>query len=426
MDNTTPPQSRQKPPVKGSWEALLQEAQTHARNFNDQAIPAYQRIVDGLLALPPAARKAGNKRLYYILVTAGLELQGFLNTRDRYDEALGTLARMKPVLEDNDREQVESLERDILLLAGRTDEVVQQLREATDAEDAEMGDWGQIVMAFVRARQPADAIPVLDEMDAKLQEKIDAGTISEDEQQNDRAYITGLRAVATLEAGDIDKGTELFDQVLELGGGYAQNPHLLYGRLVHHGRYQEALPYIDHDKQRPVRAAFWRGVAQRHLGNEEKARLAFNAATENNALEQDRQSMVEFILAVYYLGDPGASGLEVVLRSLREQRAPSWILFYLSAVGWALRGDMGAARNNIQLAATQYKWTAEGHKLPYQYWFFVTDILPEEQSATLAKYFDTRAEGTAENTNDASAEVTLEEPDDGAQVTNSAEQDTDD
>ena len=51
MDNTTPPQRPPSPPIKGSWEALLEEAQGYARNFNDQAIPTYQRIVDGLLAL---------------------------------------------------------------------------------------------------------------------------------------------------------------------------------------------------------------------------------------------------------------------------------------------------------------------------------------------------------------------------------------
>src|SRR5690606_82194 len=118
-------------------------------------------IVDGLLKLSPTARKAGNRRLYNILLTAGLELQGFLNTRDRYDEALDTLERLKPALEENDREQVDSLKQDVLLLAGRADEVVEQLREAVAAEDAEMGDWGQIVMAYVRARRPADALPVL-------------------------------------------------------------------------------------------------------------------------------------------------------------------------------------------------------------------------------------------------------------------------
>src|SRR5690606_6152142 len=147
-----------------------------------------------------------------------------------------------------------------------------------------MGDWGQIVMAYVRARRPADALPVLDEMDAKLAEKIAAGDIDEDEIRNDQAYIAGLRAVATLEAGDIDKGIELVDQVLELGGGYAQNPRLLYGRLIHSGRYAEALPYIEEDKQRPVRAAFWRGVAQRHLGNEEKAKQAWSVATDSKTL----------------------------------------------------------------------------------------------------------------------------------------------
>ena len=43
--NAQPPDQQTLPPIKGSWEDLLRQAQQLARNFNDDAIPILRKIV---------------------------------------------------------------------------------------------------------------------------------------------------------------------------------------------------------------------------------------------------------------------------------------------------------------------------------------------------------------------------------------------
>lgn len=385
--NQRPPSQPAPRRVQGSWEDLFRQAQQHARNYNDLAIPLYEKIVDGLLALPESARQSANRRLHNLMMAAGLDLQGYYNVRDGYDEALAVVEKLKAAAGENEREMFDTLITDILLLSGRTEEAFARLRAVAEAPDAKLGDWGALVAAYVKAEQPAGALPLLDLMDAQVAEKYADG--DSPEAGNDRAYVLGLRALATVDVGDIDEGVRLFEQVIESGGAYAANLHLLYGRLIHRGRYDEALRYIGMDqKEHPVRAGFWRGVVLHHKGNTAQSRTVFETVTAADVGKTDRGSMMEFILAHYYLGDPNATGLEIVLRALREQRAPNWAMLYLAGIGWVLREDMGAARSNLQLAATQRKSSADGAKLPKHYWFFARDITPADKHATLLPFFD--------------------------------------
>ena len=385
--NQRPPSQSAPRRVQGSWEDLFSQAQQHARNYNDLAIPLYERVVDGLLALPESARQSANRRLHNLLMAAGLDLQGYYNVRDGYDEALAVVDKLKTAAGESEREMLDTLITDILLLAGRTEEAFARLRAAADAPDANLGDWGALVAAYLKAEQPAVALPLLDHMDAQVTEKHADG--DSPEAKNDRAYVLGLRALATFDAGNLDEGVRLFEQVIQSGGAYASNLHLLYGRLVHQGRYDDALRYIGMDhKEHPVRAGFWRGVALHHKGNTAQSRTAFETVTAAEVGKTDQGSMMEFILAHYYLGDPKATGLEIVLRAIREQRAPNWAMLYLAGIGWVLRGDMGAARSNLQLAATQRKSSADGAKLPKHYCFFAKHITPAHKHAALLPFFE--------------------------------------
>ena len=83
--NTATPQRTAPRPIKGSWEDLFSQAQQLASNYNDEAIAIYQRVFNGLMALPAAAREAGERRLFNLMMATGVELQGYLNLRDRYD-----------------------------------------------------------------------------------------------------------------------------------------------------------------------------------------------------------------------------------------------------------------------------------------------------------------------------------------------------
>src|ERR1044071_592745 len=110
---TATPQRSGPPPIKGSWDDLYLQAQRHARNYNDEAVALYQRVFDGLLKLPPAARAAGENRLYNLMMTTGVELQGYLNLRDRYDESLAIIEKMLNIVNEVDKPQIVELKSDV-------------------------------------------------------------------------------------------------------------------------------------------------------------------------------------------------------------------------------------------------------------------------------------------------------------------------
>ncbi|MCC6166578.1 MAG: hypothetical protein IT329_05060 [Caldilineaceae bacterium] len=386
--NTRPPAEPASQPIKGSWEDLLLQAQQLARNYNDQAIPLYRKVVDGLVALPPARRNAANRRLYNLMMAAALNLQGYYNIRDRYDDALQILAQLQPVIDEDERAMLDGLTVEVLLQAGRSDEAFAKLRALAEAPDAELGDWGQLVMGYIRAGQPAQALPVLEKMAQVIDGTPASPERTAENERSDLSYLAGLRGIALLEMGDVEGGIAAFEDVVKLGGAYASNLHLLYGRLIHHGRYAEAQRFIDLDRARPVRAEFWRGVSQQHMGHTAKARQAFDSVVSTDVTESDRSSIMEYILAHYYLGDPEAEGLEIILSVLREEPSAPWLIFYLAGIGWALRGDLRAAKSNLQLAVTQRKSIAEGRKLPRQYWFFARDIVPADRQDEIRRFFD--------------------------------------
>ncbi|RIK36361.1 MAG: hypothetical protein DCC57_22545 [Chloroflexi bacterium] len=386
--NTRSPAQPAPQPVKGSWEDLLLQAQQLARNYNDQAIPLYRKVVDGLVALPPARRNAANRRLYNLMMAAALDLQGYYNIRDRYDDALAVLAQLRPVIDEDEREMLDGLTVEVLLQAGRSDEAFARLRALAETPEAELGDWGQLVMGYIRAGQPAQAIPVLEKMAQVIDGTPASPERTAEDERSDLSYLAGLRGITLLEMGDIEGGIAAFEDVIKLGGAYADNLHLLYGRLIHQGRYVEAQRYIDLDRARPVRAAFWRGVSQQHMGHTAKARQTFDSVISTDITKSDQASIIEYILAHYYLSDPEADGLEIVLSVLREEPSAPWVIFYLAGIGWALRGDLRAAKSNLQLAVAQRKSIAEGRKLPWQYWFFARDIVPADRHDEIRSYFD--------------------------------------
>src|SRR5215203_3302069 len=205
--NTATPQRPAPRPIKGSWEDLYSQAQQLSRNFNDEAIPLYQRVFNGLIALPPAARAAGENRLYNLMMTSGVELQGYLNIRDRYDDSLAVIEKMLNIVNEVDKPQIVELKSDVLIQANRGDEGIAIMRELATSEDADLGDWGQIVSAYIRLKRPEDALAVIDEMDTWIEEKIAIGVLQGQEVTEARYYQERLRSAVLMELGRLDEST---------------------------------------------------------------------------------------------------------------------------------------------------------------------------------------------------------------------------
>ncbi|MCC6453791.1 MAG: hypothetical protein IT328_02490 [Caldilineaceae bacterium] len=393
--NTATPQRSAPRPIKGSWEDLHAQAQQHARNYNDEAITLYQRVFNGLMALPPAARAAGNKRLYNLMMVAGVELQGYLNLRDRYDDSLAVIDKILSAAEEGDKPQIVELKSEVLLQSDHDAEAIALLRSELEAGDADVAEWGHLIAAYIRLKQPENALQVVDEMSAWIEAQSAAGTLAADEVREAKFYQERLRAAALMEMGRMDDVIAIFNDLYGQGGADAFSPHMLYTRLTQDGKYEEALRYIDRDQARPVRAGFWRGLIHRYMGETSKAERIWEAATKEDIVRGDTASIVEHILTLYYLGDPKGEGLELMLRTQREQQRISWVVFLLTGLGWILRGDYGAAHSNFKLAVAQVKSMGESKTLPHHFWRFLQDLSPADQAAQFAKYFDTRTEALA-------------------------------
>jgi len=207
-----------------------------------------------------------------------------------------------------------------------------------------------------------------------------------------RDYQERLRVAALLEEGRFEESEEIFDRIFAARGAEGFSPHLLYTRLVGAGLYEDALRYIDLDLERPARAAFWRGLVYRYRGDRNNATKIWQAALKDELLRGDTESIVEHILTRYYLGDPEGEGVELMLRTQREQPRISWMVFLLTGLGWIVRKDYRAAHSNLRLAVAQVKSMGQGKVLARQYWRFVSDLAPAEALQQFSPYFDIEAE----------------------------------
>jgi pentatricopeptide repeat protein len=326
------------------------------------------------------------------MMTTGVELQGYLNLRDRYDESLAVIDKMLSVVAEVDRPQLVELKSDVLIQANQGEEGIAIMRELASSEDADLGDWGQIVSGYIRLKQPEDALTLIEEMDKWIEDKIANGVLQGQEITDARYFQERLRAAILMELGRIDEARQIFDELYAIDGVDAFSPHLVYTRMVQEEMYDEALRYIALDKARPVRAAFWRGLVTKYMGDESKAKRIWEDASKEDFVRSDVESIVEHILTLYYLGDPKGEGLELMLRTQREQTRISWMIFLLTGLGWIVRGDNNAAHSNLRLALSQVKSMGEAKALPHQYWRFATDLASAEKVAQFARYFDTRSE----------------------------------
>ncbi len=377
-------------PIKGSWEDLFAQARRHARNYNDEAIGLFQRVFDGLAALSESARNAGENRLQQLMTSAAIELHGYLNVVDRYDESLAVLDKLRDMLPEDEQEELDVFRTNVLLLSGRNDEATAMLRARIASESPDSADFGHLILVLIRLKQYNDAAAVVEQMATWLDAQAESGQLAGEDLTSARFYQRRLRAATMLEAGQVDEALRSFDELYKEGGANASSPHLVYTQLIKMGRYEEALHIIDRDQARPARAAFWRGLVHRYLGDTARAQKIWETMTREQFVAKDQNSMIEHVLGHFYLGDPKGEGQEIVLRAMRDRQNVSWILFFLSGLGWAGRGDFGTAASNFKLAQSQLKAAAEAKAIPNQYWRFLVDLAPDE-SSRFAHMFDTEA-----------------------------------
>jgi tetratricopeptide (TPR) repeat protein len=376
------------PPVKGSWEDLLTQAGRLAANQNDEALPIYEKLVTRLRALPAAQRQASKGRLQNLLKIATINYHTYLSTRERYDEALALIPGIQQLEDENNQDNWEYHAASLLYQAGRTEEALARLRTRIETPEAPVVNWGQLAMMYLRLHQADSADQTLEEMAQRIETERLAGQTSATQLGEEQALLAGLRANVALDRGDWSAATTYFDQATALDSYYKENPHILYIRLARQKQYETALRYIQNDHHHAVRSGFWHGYVLYHQDKNSEARRQWQKVIGIDVEKTKERSLMEFVLAHYYLGDPEAVALGGVIRLLKEERGASWELLYMAALGWALRGNVQDARANLTLAIVRRKALAEGTHLPHESWLHCQDLLSAELQAQLAEYFE--------------------------------------
>lgn len=379
--------------IKGSWEDLLQQAQQLVGNQNDDAIPLYEKIVQRLSKLSEAQRMANNERLQQIFLQAAFQLQAYLTMRERYAEALAVLDQTKALANEEAQGPIAYQQTLILFMAERVDEAFAHLRAAAMAPDADIADWGSLVMQYLRRNRVEEAAHAIEEAAAWVAVQMQEAALDDESVKEYHGYIADLRADLAVKQQAWDEAETQYAKAIEENALYKQNIHLFYMRLLQAGQAERALPYVQRDQTHPIRAGFWHGIALYRLGQSEEAQQQWQKVLKIDVAKSKEPSFSEMMLTHYYLGDKERIGLGAVLRIIQESHRYDWQTLFLAGLGWAIQDRFDNAEANFQVAVNQRRMSGQGKLLPKQVWDYCVDLLKEEGQARVAKYFDT--EGVA-------------------------------
>ncbi|MCB0189288.1 MAG: hypothetical protein KDE31_33690 [Caldilineaceae bacterium] len=375
--------------IKGSWEAILQEAQQLASRQDDEAIPLFDKLVRRIGKMSVAQRVANDERLQKIFTVAAINAQSYLTLRGHYDDALATLETLREIGGAHDKAFADNQRILILFMAGRIDDGFTELRARVQDDEADISDWGQLVMSTLRYGRVDEATAVLVDAQAWTKEQADLELIDQEELREWRGYLATLHADVAMRRGKWEETLQHFEDALAADPMYAKNLHLFYTTLMQAGKSELALLYIARDGAHPIRANFWQGVAMKRMGKGEEAEAAWQRVLDVDLQKSEEPSFSEYVLTHYYLGDEERIGLGNILRVLQEDRRYEWQTLFLAGLGWAIQGRMDNAKTNLQFAVNQRKAVPQGKALPYQTWTYLLDLLPANHQDALRTYFET-------------------------------------
>ncbi|MEZ4679494.1 MAG: hypothetical protein R2932_35280 [Caldilineaceae bacterium] len=201
--------------IKGSWEALLAEAQQLAAKQDDSAIPIFEKLVQRLGKMSPAQRSANNGRLQNIFRVAVLNGQSYLTLREQYDQALATLEMLRATGDPHDQAFANFQRILILFMAERDDTAFTELQTLVHDDDADIADWGQLVMSNLRYRRLDETARVLAEAEAWTNEQAALELISTEELTEWRGYLATLHADLAMRLGKWDDAMAHFETALK-------------------------------------------------------------------------------------------------------------------------------------------------------------------------------------------------------------------
>lgn len=384
MANERPNQQLPLAQVKGTWEDRSNQVFYLLTQNEPAALEQSQELIDRLGRLPPHLRAAADDRLNNVLLATIMNQARYLAVQERYAEAAAALTRNVSLLPKDVWTNLTTLARDYQLNAGQTDAVFAELEEIAAKEGID--GWMDVLFVALRCNDLARARSSIDAGEQWINRTYQLAYDTPDARR-DMALLSTMKARLAIAEGRAADALAWYQHAMTLDDFYRTNPSFMYRHLVDMGAMTEALTLIRTDAADPVRAGFWSGLVAYRRGETAAARHHWQRAVQAKLPAEGNASVLEFVLNHYYLGDDANTGLAAAMDLLKDEER-SWGALFLAGLGWALRGDMPAARTDMRHARSDIRASGTGRLIPAEMWRFCWELLDAERCDLLKEYFE--------------------------------------
>jgi tetratricopeptide (TPR) repeat protein len=365
--------SEPRPPLRGSYEQLLNRARIAFRSGNlEEAIALYRRLVEKLGRLSDLVLER-RPELRDMHRDARLELSTILRFQGRYAEAM----EVTEVLLETHPNEADLWRTDLAILRmskGDVDTGLAELRALAEEDPANPWRWTSLGReARIEGR--------LDESQAALDRASLVSSEGDARQQAENEY---QRFLLFKEKGQYDDAVAAWEQAVEWHDEVKVSVRQVYTMLTDAGRYSEASRYVEQDEN-PLQAGFQRGIIAQRTGNPAQARQEWQrvAQLDPDDYEDGHDAWVESVLRG---GDPEPA-LVWLQNNLAQRGSPR--LLVLSGIGWAMKQDGELAAALLQQAINLMRHARPPRqKLDSEDWRLLDSLVADDEiKASLRPYF---------------------------------------
>jgi tetratricopeptide (TPR) repeat protein len=319
--------------LDGSYEAILGRARGLYQDGDlEGAMAQYRRLVDRLARLSDRVLER-RPSLREMRVSAILELGQLLE----WDGRIGEAIELKRRLVELAPEEELFWKRHLAVLRVRKGEVdagLEELRALAEADPEDPAGWNILATHLRLAGRLSRAEEILDR----------ALAIPEQDPQV-RGQVHLNRALLYKALAQVDEALAAWEEAVQDAPDIVETVPEMVDLLIDVGRLDEALAYVERDADE-LRRGLHRGIVLARQGKPGRARAAWTDVHEMDPATT-QGSRAAWLEATLRLGDPDA-GLDRFEELLTGESSAR--LFLLGGMGWAMKGDLEAARVGFRVA----------------------------------------------------------------------------
>jgi tetratricopeptide (TPR) repeat protein len=358
------------PPLRDSYEGLLERAQTLVRAGRiEDALATYRRLVTKLARLSDKVL-ARRPELGEMHRQARLELTGILHSEGRHAEAI----EIEEVLLTSHPAEADTWRTDLAIMTiskGDTETGLAELRTLADHDPANPARWLLLGSEYRAAGRFPESAAALDTAEA---------TASEGDQER-LAEIYYHRFLLLKETKQPDQAAAAWEEAVGYNAEVGATIRDVYDMFTDIGRYNDAQAFVERD-QNPLQAGYQRGLLASLTGNSRDAARQWRgvAALDPSQQQYGHDAWVESVLR---MGDPDPA-LEWLQENLTQYGTPR--LLVLSGIGWAMRKDQELATGLFQQAINMYRRSRPPKaKLDSAEWRLLDTLVTDDELKTALK-----------------------------------------